>query len=375
MKMIRQFMLAAIVLSMFSCTQSPQKGINFSINAEVSNFETGQITLLRRVKGQYIALDSVQVADGRFTFSNSLPDPQLVYLKLEGKQSYVSFFIDEGDIAVVIDAEDLTNPKVTGSPNQEIYAAYLDAMRKFDERLSAIYSRYLEAQQAGNQELMDEMNQYYETENQNRKEHTLAFIMNHVNTPVAAFITLRNIYMLELGEMEQIDSAIDPSMNSTIYVEDFRQRLERLRNVQIGMPAPDFIMNDSLGNPVALSSLYGQYLFVDFWAAWCGPCRRENPNIVAAYEKYHEKGFDILGVSLDTDRDRWIKAIHDDNLTWHHVSDLAGWSNAAAALYAVNSIPSSVLLNPEGIIIERNLKGEDLHRALEKIFNKELAAE
>lgn len=135
-----------------------------------------------------------------------------------------------------------------------------------------------------------------------------------------------------------------------------------------GAEAPDFVQDDPDGKPVALSSLRGKVLLVDFWASWCGPCRRENPAVVKLYEKYHEKGFDILGVSLDQDRQRWLDAIEKDRLTWTQVSDLQGWRNAAAQLYQVSSIPHTVLLDAEGRIIGSKLRGAALERKLEEIF-------
>lgn len=137
-----------------------------------------------------------------------------------------------------------------------------------------------------------------------------------------------------------------------------------------GNEAPDFTMDDPDGNPVSLSSFKGKVLLVDFWASWCGPCRRENPNVVRLYNKYHEKGFDILGVSLDRGRDPWLKAIDTDGLVWHHVSDLKGWSNSAAQLYGVSSIPHTVLLDKEGRIIARNLRGETLEAKLRELFGE-----
>lgn len=136
----------------------------------------------------------------------------------------------------------------------------------------------------------------------------------------------------------------------------------------IGAEAPDFAMNTPEGAAMKLSDLRGKVLLIDFWASWCGPCRRENPNVVAAYKKYHEKGFDVLGVSLDRTKDRWVQAIEKDGLPWHHVSDLKGWKNDAAKLYGVSSIPATILLDAEGKILARNLRGPQLEAKLEQIF-------
>ena len=127
-------------------------------------------------------------------------------------------------------------------------------------------------------------------------------------------------------------------------------------------------MNDRDGKPFSLSSTRGKLILVDFWASWCGPCRRENPNVVKAYSKFHAKGFDVFGVSLDKDKDKWLEAIKKDNLTWNHVSDLKGWGNQAAKLYGIRAIPSNLLLDKQGKILAKNLRGEDLIKKLTEVI-------
>jgi peroxiredoxin len=135
--------------------------------------------------------------------------------------------------------------------------------------------------------------------------------------------------------------------------------------------AMDFTQNDTLGNPVSLSSFKGKYVLIDFWASWCGPCRQENPNVVKAFNNYKDKGFTVLGVSLDQPnaKDKWMKAIHDDNLTWTQVSDLKFWGNAVAVQYGIQAIPQNFLIDPQGKIIGKNLRGEALNKKLETLFH------
>jgi len=174
--------------------------------------------------------------------------------------------------------------------------------------------------------------------------------------------------MYALSDLEESAQAMDTLLNSSTYMQELKKMIGILNAVQIGQPAPDFTQADTAGNPLTLSSFQGKVLLVDFWASWCGPCRAENPNVVEAWKKYHEKGFDILGVSLDKSRDKWIEAIQADSLTWGHVSDLQYWNNEASNLYGVRSIPANVLLDENGIIIARNLRGEDLLNKLEEIL-------
>jgi peroxiredoxin len=176
---------------------------------------------------------------------------------------------------------------------------------------------------------------------------------------------------MEYPALNEVASVLDTSLRRSADYTVLAERLAKLERVTEGKPAVDFALADTTGTPLALSSLRGQYVLIDFWASWCGPCRRENPNVVSVYNEYHDQGFEILGVSFDHERNKWLTAIAEDGLTWRHVSDLKGWESEAGQLYAVNSIPHTVLVDPDGKIIAKNLRGEELREKLSAIFNKE----
>lgn len=152
------------------------------------------------------------------------------------------------------------------------------------------------------------------------------------------------------------------------HAADFIQYVDKLKLTAIGQPAPEIALPNPQGQIVKLSSMRGKYVLVDFWAKWCGPCRAENPNVVRAYQKYKDKGFTVFGVSLDRNKEDWIQAIQEDHLTWTHVSDLKYWQSEAAKTYNITGIPFSVLLDPNGVIIGKNLRGAALDAKLEEIF-------
>jgi thiol-disulfide isomerase/thioredoxin len=281
---------------------------------------------------------------------------------------------------ITVKGDSIQNTVIEGSGSNDEYTAYKVRRDSVDGEFKAqqaeydsVLLKYNAARKGGNEaetrSLYDQLAKIEAIPEARMKEYNVDFVKNHGSSFVAPVVLWNELaWSMDAPEMEPLVKSFDTSIQKSAYVALLNQRIETLKKVSIGSPAPDFTMNDTLGHPQKLSSYFGKVLMVDFWASWCGPCRRENPNIVAAYRQYGRKGFDIVGISLDKNKARWMKAIGDDMLGWHHLSDLRGWNNAAAGLYGIRSIPSNLLLDKNGIIIGKNLMGDDLTNKLRELL-------
>jgi len=363
--------ISLAVIFMASCS-TPVKN-EFRITGTVDSVFDGVVYLQRRTDAPMISIDSIQLSQGKFSFSGTIDFPEIYYINIPATKSLVPFFAEASDITININTTDINRTDITGSKNQAKYDGYLDMLEQFNTQMRDNYQMYLKAVEIGDDEKAAYFDSLMTDFDDKRNAFSKNFVLKNNQSFISPYIAFRNSWNYEMEELEETLDNFDTILNNSLYTGFLKEYLKTMKRTSVGMMYVSFMMEDTTGMFLPIADLLGKnYLLVDFWASWCGPCRIENPNLVAAYQKYHSKGFDILGISLDTNRDRWIKAIHDDNLTWHHVSDLKGWENKAARIYGVRAIPANLLLDPRGYIIAKNLKGEDLQKKLEELFAQKL---
>ena len=239
----------------------------------------------------------------------------------------------------------------------------------YQEEINTLNSEYYEALSSKNEDAVKEIQKKaleLETNHANKVKST-------INSMDGSFAALAAIGMLNpRNDFSYIDSLVnklDEKYPNTQMIVGLKQELEEMRALSIGQPAPEISLPNPEGEVVNLSDLRGKYVLIDFWAAWCKPCREENPNVVRLYNEYKDKGFEVYGVSLDRSKDAWVEAIAADNLTWTHVSDLKYFNSEAASLYKINAIPATYMVDPEGKIIGKDLRGPSLENKLKEIFD------
>lgn len=364
------FWSALITFSCSPSSKSPRDTV-FTVTGSIRGLDAGQVEMAYFYDGDVIR-DTASILNGVFTFHGKVPYPQAAFLMLPGADRYqeVSFVLDNGTTQVKANQDSLSDARIFGTAAQDEYVAYNEAMKSFRMRMNNFNQAYeqLDMEPSTDQKV-DSLMDVYERIISEKLLAIKEYVRTHPESFVAAIEVINNFSNdPNADQLDSIYGYFTGPVKESAFGKQIAKMLDIAKKTRVGQVAPDFTLNDANGKPQTLSSLRGKVLLIDFWASWCGPCREENPNLVAAYARYHNKGFEVLGVSLDSKKEKWLEAIKEDELAWNHVSDLQGWNSAAATLYGVNAIPMSYLLDKDGKIIAKNLRGGELTKKLDEVL-------
>jgi thiol-disulfide isomerase/thioredoxin len=375
--------LIALSFTVFSCSKVADG--EYLITGNAKGVPNGKMVVLKQKNdyGIVVNVDSTKVKDGKFELKGKVKEPSMFALFIKDLQQPIPFILETGEIEVKVDKDSIWKSEIGGTYNNEEFQKFNTKMNTVQKKLVDYQNKNLqklmEAQQKKDNIAIENLKKGY---NDIQKEMD-DFMAKYPEENTEAFISLLllqsqfNSPKFNLDNFKKTFNKLDSSLKSTKIGKEIESKLKVIENnnkikpeaALIGKMAPDFSGKTPQGTVVSLKQSLGKITIIDFWASWCGPCRKENPNVVALYNEFHIKGLNIVGVSLDDDNNKWSDAIAKDKITWTQVSNLQGWKDPIAQLYKVEQIPTTFILDGNGIIVAKDLRGEELRTKITQLLD------
>ncbi len=365
--------LLGVIITLVSCEKSPE---GFTISGDTKGFENGtKVYLQVQGENELVAKDTVTIENDKFSIKGNADLPELGFLTLEGTNG-IPFILENGTITISVNKDSLQNTKIGGTLENELFEKFskgnLEVYTKINNFRNENQEKFMNAQAIGDTTTMSSLNKEMENIQNELKEIPNKIIKENPQTYIAILLTQNSLMQQFITALEAkvYFDAFDKKFENTKAYKDLEKMITAATSVEVGQKAPDFSASSPDGKTISLKESLGKVTIIDFWASWCGPCRMENPNVVAMYNELHEKGLNIIGVSLDKDGAKWKEAIEKDGLTWNHISNLKFWQDPIAELYNVKAIPATFILDANGVIVARDLRGAELKAKVEELLNK-----
>lgn len=352
----------SITTAALLCLGSTAFGQQAQINGNIKGLGDAELNIYY-YEGNESKNSTVKVTADKFSWTAPMPDPQKITIGFPKRAVWV--FVEQGKMELNGLADSLHKLKLTGSKIQAEADAYNKLLEPIASKEMPLYQKYGKVSKEEQLKLEEELDNI----RTQKREFANKYISQNPKSYFSLSMVTDRAGMGDYKDIQVMYDKLGKDIKNTQEGKRLAERLVVLKRSEIGTPMLDFTQNDVDGKPVTFSSFKGKYVLVDFWASWCGPCRAENPNVLKAYNTYKDKNFTVLGISLDDKAENWKKAIKDDGMPWTQLSDLKGWKNEVSTYYGIRGIPSTLLIDPQGNIIAKDLRGEILNKKLAEIFN------